>query len=118
VSHSPRLVALALAPGLVALLLAAIAIVGVAHTPSGELCSGRVYRAASQPESLVFSGERPAGEAERLRAQCHAGAQATVRSASRVAATGVGLLVLAGVGLTVLVRRTRDAVPLRTPGRT
>jgi hypothetical protein len=106
VSVRPRTVVLALAPGLVALLLAVVALTSFAHTPSGTLCSGRVYRAAWQPETLVFSGERPAGEADRLRAECQAGAETTVRNARRAAVVGIGLLAVAGASLGLAEKRT------------
>lgn len=101
----PRLLALALAPGLVALLLAAASLTDFAHARDGSMCPGRVYKAAWQPEDLIFSGERAPGEAEGLRAECRLGARATVRDARRTTIIGAGLLLLAGVTIGVASQR-------------
>ena len=101
----PRLIALALAPGLVALLIAAVALTAYAHEPDGSVCPGRVYKAAWHPDELVFSGERAPGEAERRRAACRKGARATARNAREAAAIGAGLLVIASVGIAASSRR-------------
>lgn len=111
--NKPRLLALVLAPGLVALLLAAVAMTAYAHEPDGSTCPGRVYKAAWQSEDLVFSGERASGEAERRRAECRAGARATVQDARSRAVIGVGLLLLAGVGIGFSDRRTDDQAEAR-----